>query len=45
MTAFGEKVVVRVFDPNVLIAELQDLGFTADEREIFEKLDHLRRAA
>ena len=36
-TAFGEKVVVRVFDPNVLMAELQDLGFSPAEREIFER--------
>jgi len=37
MTAFGEKVVVRVFDPNVLMAEVQDLGFSAEEREIYER--------
>jgi general secretion pathway protein E len=36
-TAFGEKIVVRVFDPSVLMTELQDLGFTATERERFEK--------
>lgn len=35
-TAFGEKVVIRVFDPNVLMAELQDLGFNIQEREQFE---------
>ena len=35
--AFGEKVVIRVFDPNVLVAELQDLGFNAAERESFER--------
>jgi general secretion pathway protein E len=27
-TAFGEKIVVRVFDPSVLMTNLQDLGFT-----------------
>jgi general secretion pathway protein E len=37
MTAFGEKIVVRVFDPSILLADLQDLGFTADERELYEK--------
>ena len=37
MTAFGEKVVIRVFDPSVLLAELSDLGFSATERERFEK--------
>ena len=36
-TAFGEKVVVRVFDPNVLLAELQDLGFSPLERETYER--------
>ncbi len=36
-TAFGEKVVIRVFDPNVLMAELQDLGLNTTEREQFEK--------
>jgi len=37
MTAFGEKIVIRVFDPSILMAELHDLGFTADERELYEK--------
>ncbi len=37
MTAFGEKVVIRVFDPSVLLADLSDLGFSAPERERFEK--------
>jgi general secretion pathway protein E len=32
-TAFGEKIVVRVFDPSVLMTNLQDLGFTTGERE------------
>ena len=36
-TAFGEKIVVRVFDPTVLMTNLQDLGFTTAERERFEK--------
>jgi general secretion pathway protein E len=36
-TAFGEKIVVRVFDPSVLMTNLQDLGFTTGEREKFEK--------
>jgi len=37
MTAFGEKIVIRVFDPSILLADVQDLGFTADERELYEK--------
>jgi general secretion pathway protein E len=36
-TAYGEKIVVRVFDPSILMTDLQELGFTTDERERFEK--------
>jgi general secretion pathway protein E len=36
-TAFGEKIVVRVFDPSVLLADLQDLGFSPAERERYER--------
>jgi general secretion pathway protein E len=36
-TAFGEKIVIRVFDPTVLMADVQELGFSPDEREIYEK--------
>jgi general secretion pathway protein E len=36
-TAFGEKVVIRIFDPQVLLAEVIDLGFTVKEREIYER--------
>jgi len=35
-TAYGEKIVIRVFDPNVLMAELPELGFSSAEREHFE---------
>ncbi|MDF1563779.1 MAG: ATPase, T2SS/T4P/T4SS family [Deltaproteobacteria bacterium] len=35
--AFGEKVVIRVFDPEVLLQDLEDLGFYADELEQFER--------
>jgi general secretion pathway protein E len=34
--AFGEKVVIRIFDPQVLLADVVDLGFTAKEREVYE---------
>jgi general secretion pathway protein E len=37
MTAFGEKVVIRVFDPSVLMADLQQLGFETEGRELFER--------
>jgi general secretion pathway protein E len=36
-TTFGDKVVVRVLDPNVLVRDLSELGFLADERETFER--------
>ena len=34
--AFGEKVVVRIFDPQVLIQDIEGLGFFPREREVFE---------
>ncbi|MCC7386638.1 MAG: type II/IV secretion system protein [Deltaproteobacteria bacterium] len=36
-TAFGEKIVIRIFDPQVLLAEIIDLGFTSKEREMYEQ--------
>jgi general secretion pathway protein E len=36
-TAFGEKIVVRVFDPTVLMTDLHQLGFGLRDREIFER--------
>ena len=35
-SAYGEKVVVRVFDPTVLMTDLQQLGFGGRDREIYE---------
>ncbi len=37
LTAFGEKIVIRVFDPTVLMTDLTDLGMARDERERFER--------
>ncbi len=37
MSAFGEKVVIRVFDPNVLMTDLQQLGFGVGDRESYER--------
>ncbi len=34
-TAFGEKMVMRIFDPEVLIRDLQGLGFYDDEMKTF----------
>ena len=35
--AFGEKIVVRIFDPQVLLADVMDLGFTQRERDIYRR--------
>jgi general secretion pathway protein E len=37
-TAFGEKVVMRIFTPEVLVRDLTDLGFTQDDRERWDKM-------
>jgi general secretion pathway protein E len=34
-TAFGEKVVMRIFDPDVMIRDLAGLGFYEDELKLF----------
>ncbi|BDG06193.1 GspE/PulE family protein [Anaeromyxobacter oryzae] len=36
-TTFGDKVVVRVLDPTVLVRDLSELGFLSDERDVFER--------
>lgn len=35
-TAFGEKMVMRVFDPDVLLKNPADLGFSAREQSLWE---------
>ncbi|HZA51224.1 MAG TPA: GspE/PulE family protein, partial [Myxococcaceae bacterium] len=35
-TAFGEKVVVRIFDPEMLVQDIAELGFEPDEKALFE---------
>jgi general secretion pathway protein E len=37
-TAFGEKIVMRIFDPEVLLRDFRDLGFTDDDRARWERL-------
>ena len=37
-TAFGEKLVMRVFDPDVLMKKPVDLGFTTEEQSIWENM-------
>ncbi|MCH2170926.1 GspE/PulE family protein [Myxococcota bacterium] len=36
-TAFGEKVVIRIFDPSVLLSDLSDLGMSTVDRERYER--------
>jgi general secretion pathway protein E len=35
-TAFGDKIVIRILDPNVLVRDLSELGLLPDERDLFE---------
>jgi general secretion pathway protein E len=35
-TAFGEKVVIRIFDPETLVTDIAELGFEVDEKDAFE---------
>ena len=35
--AFGEKLVIRVFDPEVLMQELENIGFHSKEYELFSR--------
>src|SRR5438128_4843787 len=35
-TAFGEKLVMRIFDPDVLLRDLSGLGFYEDELKLFD---------
>jgi general secretion pathway protein E len=37
-TAFGEKMVMRVFDPDVLLRDATDLGFTQRERSVWDEM-------
>jgi len=37
-TAFGEKVVMRIFSPEVLVRDFAELGFTADDRARWEQM-------
>ncbi len=37
-TAFGEKLVMRIFDPDVLVKDYQALGFSTNETEQWQRL-------
>ncbi len=39
-TAFGEKLVMRIFDPEVVVRSYAELGFSNDEAKIWEELIH-----
>jgi general secretion pathway protein E len=37
-TAFGEKVVMRIFDPDIVVKEFRQLGFAPDEEKIWRHM-------
>src|SRR5512146_3281843 len=37
-TAFGEKVVLRIFDPDIVVKEFRQLGFSGEEEAIWRSL-------
>lgn len=39
-TAFGEKMVMRIFDPEVLVRNFQELGFGARDDEMWQSMIH-----
>jgi general secretion pathway protein E len=36
-TAFGEKLVMRIFDPDIVVKEFRQLGFAPDEEKIWRE--------
>jgi len=39
-TAFGEKLVMRIFDPEVLLRDFQELGFSARNEDMWKSMIH-----
>jgi general secretion pathway protein E len=39
-TAFGEKLVMRIFDPEVLVRNFSDLGFSDEDRKRWETMSN-----
>ena len=37
-TAFGEKVVMRIFDPEVLLQDISQLGFAPEQLQTYQRL-------
>ncbi len=36
-TAFGEKIVMRIFDPDIVVKEFRQLGFSPDEEKMWRE--------
>ncbi len=39
-TAFGEKLVMRIFNPEVLVKDFRELGFSDEDRERWQQIVH-----
>jgi general secretion pathway protein E len=39
-TAFGEKLVMRIFNPDVLVKDFRELGFSDEDRERWQQIVH-----
>jgi general secretion pathway protein E len=39
-TAFGEKLVMRIFDPEVLVRDFRELGFSDDDQKRWNEMSH-----
>ena len=37
-TAFGEKLVMRIFDPDVLVKDFDELGFSEDDQKRWNEM-------
>ena len=37
-TAFGEKIVMRIFDPEVLVRDFRELGFSDDDQKRWDEM-------
>ena len=44
-TAFGEKVVMRIFDPDIVVKEFRQLGFSMDEELLWRSWSSARTAS
>ena len=39
-TAFGEKVVMRIFDPEILLRNFSELGFNKRDKKVWDEMSH-----